>query len=246
MLYYTGFMFFVDFCQMKFLINLILFISISPIQSTQVFASEWLEQDSIPGATEKNLIRTLSIPLFTFGGGALIAGTSAGRKIETGIRDGFEDNRKHVSIDDYTQYAPAALVFVLDAAGMKGKYKPQTQLIMYGMGVIGTAAVVQPLKRIIGRERPDGSDLRSFPSGHTSTAFATAEFLNQEYGQEYPWVSVAGYATAGLTGYLRMYNDKHWLGDILAGAAIGMGTTKLVYWIRKKVETKKNSPKYIL
>lgn len=224
---------------MKVLLTLAICISLLQLQPFQVVAAEMMQLDTVPGVTAKKFIHTLSIPLISFGGGSLIAGTPAGRKIETGIRDGFDANRKHIGIDDYTQYAPAALVFVLDAAGIKGKYKPQTQLLMYGMGVIGTAAVVQPMKRIIGRERPDGSDLRSFPSGHTSTAFAAAEFLNQEYGKKYPWVSVAGYATAGLTGYFRMYNDAHWLGDVLAGAAIGMGTTKLIYWIKEKADQKK-------
>jgi hypothetical protein len=227
---------------MKFPINLILFISIIPILSSRAFASECLWQDTMPAATEKNLIKTLSIPLFTFGGGSLIAGTSTGKELETGIRNGFNPNRKNTRVDNYTQYVPAVLVFALDAAGMKGKYKPQSQFLMYGMGVFGTAAVVQPMKRIIGRERPYGADQKSFPSGHTSTAFAAAEFLNQEYGKKYPWVSVAGYATAGLTGYLRLYNDEHWLGDILAGAAIGMGATKLIYWVREKVEQKKKKP----
>jgi membrane-associated phospholipid phosphatase len=230
---------------MKYLTCISIFVILFNMCLLESFAAERLQGDTLPNVSDRNFIRTLSIPAITFAGGSLIAGTSVGRKLETGIRDGFNTNRKLTGIDDYTQYVPAALVFVLDAAGMKGKYKPQTQLIMYGMGVIGTAAVVQPMKRIIGRERPNGNDQRSFPSGHTSTAFAAAEFLNQEYGKKYPWVSVAGYATAGLTGYLRLYNDEHWLGDILAGAAIGMGTTKLVYWIRKKVETKKNAPKHI-
>lgn len=211
-----------------------------------VFAAVTADVDSIPYALNKGFFRIVSAPLYGFTAGSIIAGTSTGRQLETNIRNGFDANRKHTAIDDYTQYVPALAVFAMDAAGLKGRYRPGDQLLMYGLGVISTAAVVQPMKRIIGRERPNGSDSKSFPSGHTSTAFAAAEFLNQEYGQQYPWVSVAGYATAGLTGYLRMYNDKHWLGDILAGAAIGMGTTKLVYWIRKKVETKKNSPKYIL
>jgi membrane-associated phospholipid phosphatase len=216
--------------------SLLLYIFI--LVQVNCYATEPLNEDTIPAAN-KSLFKILSIPIYTFAGGSLISGTSAGRKWEGNIRNGFDVNRKHTSIDDYTQYAPAALVFSLDAAGMKGKYKPQQQLLLYGLSVIGTAAVVQPIKRIIGRERPNGSDFRSFPSGHTSTAFAAAEFLNQEYGTRYPWISVAGYATAGLTGYLRMYNDQHWLGDVLAGAAIGMGTTKLIYWIKAKAEQKK-------
>ena len=217
--------------------SLLLYIYI--ILESTCFASERTRIDSFPSGTNKTLFKTLSVPLYTFAGGSLIAGTSAGRKWEGNIRNGFDINRKHIRVDDYTQYAPAALVFALDAAGMKGKYKPQQQLLMYGTGVIATAAVVQSMKRIIGRERPDGSDFRSFPSGHTSTAFVAAEFLNQEFGREHPWISVAGYATAGLTGYLRLYNDQHWLGDVLAGAAIGMGTTKLIYWIKAKAEQKK-------
>jgi membrane-associated phospholipid phosphatase len=223
---------------MKILQKHSLILNIFILAQLTCFATVPPKEDTIPIAN-KSLFKTLSIPIYTFAGGALIAGTSVGRKWEGNIRNGFDVNRKHTSIDDYTQYAPAALVFALDAAGIKGKYKPQHQLLMYGSGVIVTAAVVQSMKRIIGRERPNGSDFRSFPSGHTSTAFVAAEFLNQEYGKRYPWISVAGYATAGLTGYLRLYNDQHWLGDVLAGAAIGMGTTKLIYWIKAKAEQKK-------
>jgi membrane-associated phospholipid phosphatase len=224
---------------MKILHKYSLLVSIFILAQSACLATNHSMEDSIPSQANKTLFKTLSIPIYSFAGGSLIAGTSAGRKLEANIRNGFDVNRKHTLVDDYTQYAPVALVFALDAAGMKGKYKPQQQLLMYGLSVIGSAVVVQPMKRIIGRERPSGSNFHSFPSGHTSTAFAAAEFLNQEYGSQYPWISVAGYATAGLTGYLRMYNDQHWLGDVLAGAAIGMGTTKLIYWIREKTEKKK-------
>lgn len=206
------------------------------------YGSQMASTDTIPYPSSRPLFNNISIPIYTFAAGSLIAGTSSGRRLETNIRNGFDANRKHTTIDDYTQYAPALLVFAMDAAGLKGRYRPGDQLLMYGLGVISTAAVVQPMKRIIVRERPDGSDDLSFPSGHTSVAFATAEFLNQEYGKQYPWISFAGYATAGLTGYLRLYNDQHWLGDVLAGAAIGMGTTRLVYWIRNRIETKKKAP----
>ena len=209
---------------------------------TSTFAAGTANVDSIPFTANKQLFKTLSIPLYSFTAGSITAGTSTGRQLEANIRNGFEANRKHTTIDDYTQYVPALAVFAMDAAGLKGRYRPGDQLLMYGLGVISTAAVVQPMKKIIGRERPNGSNNKSFPSGHTSTAFAAAEFLNQEYGQQYPWVSFAGYATAGLTGYLRMYNDQHWLGDVLAGAAIGMGSTRLIYWIRNRIERKKQPP----
>ena len=129
----------------------------------------------------------------------------------------------------------------MDAAGLKGKNKPQQQFLFYALGNITATVIVQPMKRIIGRERPNKSDFHSFPSGHTSTAFVAAEFLHQEFGHYSHWISIAGYVTAATTGYLRMYNNEHWLGDVLAGAAIGMASTKFIYWMNGKMKKKKKS-----
>jgi membrane-associated phospholipid phosphatase len=102
------------------------------------------------------------------------------------------------------------------------------------------------LKRIVNRERPNGSNRRSFPSGHTATAFIAAEFLHQEFGHLSPWISIAGYTTASATAYLRLYNNEHWLGDVLAGAAIGMASTKLVYWINKSLASRPKDKKQLV
>lgn len=195
--------------------------------------------DSIPAPTSALKQYTVSSALFATG--AAIASIPGLRKIEKAVYDGFNPSRKMTSIDDYTQYVPAAAVFAMDAAGMKGKYKPQQQLFLYALGNVTATVIVQPMKRIIGRARPNKSDFHSFPSGHTSTAFVAAEFLHQEYGHYSPWISIAGYATAATTGYLRMYNNEHWLGDVLAGAAIGMASTKFIYWMNGKMREKKKN-----
>ena len=75
-------------------------------------------------------------------------------------------------------------------------------------------------------ERPDGTSKNSFPSGHTATAFAGAEFLWQEYKDKSIWYGITGYAIATGTGLFRMYNDRHWLTDVAAGAGIGILSTK--------------------
>ena len=68
---------------------------------------------------------------------------------------------------------------------------------------------------------------RSFPSGHTSTAFASLVFMATVYGKMYPedqsryWVWAGCLATAGTTGYLRYRAGYHFPSDILAGAALG-------------------------
>lgn len=90
---------------------------------------------------------------------------------------------------------------------------------------------VNGLKNISGVERPDGTSRNSFPSGHTATAFMGAEFLFQEYKDVSIWYGISGYLVATGTGFFRMYNDRHWLTDVAAGAGIGILSTKIAYWI---------------
>lgn len=81
------------------------------------------------------------------------------------------------------------------------------------------------------QERPDGSSRNSFPSGHTATAFAGAELLRREYWDVSPWIGVAGYAVVAGTGFFRMYNNRHWLTDVLAGAGMGILSAQAAYWL---------------
>ena len=74
------------------------------------------------------------------------------------------------------------------------------------------------------------SATNSFPSGHTFMAFTGAEILRREYGSQYPWLAVACYATAMLVGFMRIYNNRHWVGDVLAGAGLGMIGVSIVYF----------------
>lgn len=134
-------------------------------------------------------------------------------------------------IDNYLQYAPVAAVYILNAAGVHGKHNLRDRTIILGISAILTAGTVEGVKHWTHEERPDGSDFLSFPSGHTATAFAAAEFLRQEYKDVSPWYGVAGYLAATTTGALRMYNNKHWLSDVVAGAGVGMLSTKAAYWM---------------
>ena len=84
--------------------------------------------------------------------------------------------------------------------------------------------VTEGLKRIIGRDRPDGSDNKSFPSGHTSTAFQAASFIHFRYGLRYAGPS---YAAAVFMGYSRVHARKHFVTDVLAGMAIGTLSSRL-------------------
>jgi membrane-associated phospholipid phosphatase len=73
----------------------------------------------------------------------------------------------------------------------------------------------------------------SFPSGHTSSAFATATSLSLVFKKWY--VTVPSYAWAGTVGYSRMHLGVHYPSDVLAGALIGSGCAWLTYTVNKKL-----------
>ncbi|MEJ2883283.1 phosphatase PAP2 family protein [Pedobacter sp. GR22-6] len=138
--------------------------------------------------------------------------------------------------DDYLQFAPAAAVYGLHIAGIKGKHDLADATGIYLLSEAIMGGTVHGLKSWTHRLRPNGSAFNSFPSGHTSNAFASAEFLNQEYKDSHPWIGVAGYTVATATGVLRMYNNKHWLSDVVAGAGFGILSTKISYLIYPKLK----------
>jgi len=74
------------------------------------------------------------------------------------------------------------------------------------------------VKVAVSRERPDASDNRSFPSGHSSNAFTLAAVIERHYGWK---AGVPAYAVAAAIGWARVEADKHYLSDVLAGATLG-------------------------
>lgn len=78
------------------------------------------------------------------------------------------------------------------------------------------------LKALISKTRPDGSDDDSFPSGHTSTAFQSAAFIHFRYGIRR---AVPAYLAATYVGWTRWESDRHFLIDVMAGAALGIASS---------------------
>jgi len=74
------------------------------------------------------------------------------------------------------------------------------------------------LKELIHERRPDRSDDKSFPSGHTSVSFAAAASLEKRYGWE---AGLPALLVASFVGVARVRADKHYVHDVLAGAVIG-------------------------
>jgi membrane-associated phospholipid phosphatase len=132
--------------------------------------------------------------------------------------------------DSYLRFTPAAAAFGMNIGGIESRHKLFDMAILYTLSNVLNAGVVYGAKNITTRERPDRSDNHSFPSGHASTAFVAAEFLHQEYKDKSIWISVGGYGIATLVSAARMYNNQHWVSDVVAGAGIGILSTKIAYW----------------
>ena len=140
-----------------------------------------------------------------------------------------------VPYDDYLQYAPAATVYGLKLAGIKGRNNIGRASLSYATSLAIMAILVNSIKYTAKVERPDGSTRNSFPSGHSAMAFTNAAFLDKEYGLVNPAYSIAGYSAATFTGLGRALNNRHWLPDILAGAGIGILSTELGYFFIDKI-----------
>lgn len=121
-----------------------------------------------------------------------------------------------------------------------------------GGAILIAGAVTYLGKAVVGRARPKldvespfqlgfmrglgNDDYRSFPSGHTTAAFAMAGALATEIGTHAPevrgWAGVALYGAATLVGISRLYHNEHWASDVVAGAAIGtFSGWKVVRWM---------------
>ncbi|MBK8809049.1 MAG: phosphatase PAP2 family protein [Bacteroidales bacterium] len=160
----------------------------------------------------------------------------------------WSSEHKHRSIDVLCQYVfepygsglyPLIITGSMYAIGSiikddKLRYTSMNTL----KAVVISGAIARIYKISFRRERPSTASSNSewfksinnnsFISGHTTLAFAVSSMLFLEY-KKTVWIPVVSSILALGAGYSRIYEDKHWLSDILAGAIIGYGTAYVVY-----------------
>ena len=133
----------------------------------------------------------------------------------------------------------------------------KNQALFIGETFLVSAFITTALKYSIKRERPFNTypDIEnvtaapgySFPSGHTSTAFATATSLSMEYPKWY--IIAPSFAWASAVGYSRMHLGVHYPSDVVSGAIVGSGSAYISYklnkWINKKRSEKHKQPELI-
>ncbi|MFE3847725.1 phosphatase PAP2 family protein [Flavobacterium sp. LB3P45] len=192
--------------------------------------------------------KQLIVPVALITYGIIGIGNDQLESFNNQIKEEVKENiDKKVSIDDFSQYLPLASVYGLSAIGIKGKNNFRDKTIIVATSYLIMGIALNSLKRTFKVERPDGSAFNSFPSGHTATAFMGAELVYQEYKDVSIWYGISGYLVATGTGAFRLYNNRHWLTDVVAGAGIGILSAKAAYWlypsIKRLLDSKKQTNK---
>jgi len=205
--------------------------------------------DSLLDATLEDTKLYFTAPLrwdeedWLYFGGALIA-IGAAHSFDDRVRDHFATGSKAIlnGGEDKNSLRDAAPTLALIAGtGLyaafiddRDGYREAWSLIEAGAFSGATAEV---LGYAIGRERPDattsanqwGKRGDSFPSLHTTVAFAVGTVFAESGNDEYRWIRrIVGYGVASATGYVRTSENVHWLSDSVAGAALGIASARFV------------------
>ena len=185
--------------------------------------------------THRLKLKEVLIPAALVGVSALYVRNDCLEKQRMEVQDALSAKGKSkFKADDYIQYAPMVAVYGLNLFDVKGKHSFKDRTLILAMSYAIMGVTVHSMKLSFKEKRPDTDRRNSFPSGHTATAFMGAQFLYEEYKDVSPWIGYAGYAVAATTGYLRIYNNRHYINDVVAGACIGILSTKLAYWLYPK------------
>ncbi|MBO7604573.1 MAG: phosphatase PAP2 family protein [Bacteroidales bacterium] len=137
-------------------------------------------------------------------------------------------------IGTYVQYVPSAMHLGLGLVGCRASHSFLDRAIESSVSHLLAFGLSRIPKYLFHSLRPDGGDYKSFPSGHTILAFTGAELVRMDYG---PLWGAGAYAMGIYTAADRIYGNRHWLGDVLAGAGLGILAAHAGEWLLKPVKS---------
>lgn len=142
-----------------------------------------------------------------------------------------EPGRGSNAVADVAQYVPLVFPWAMKACGAPTRSGWGRMAVSQGFGALIMAASVEAVKRSVTSQRPDGSDWRSFPSGHTAWAFMGATATAIELSELSPWYAVGAYSFAAAVAAERIIGSRHFPADVVAGAGIGIVSAQVGYWL---------------
>jgi hypothetical protein len=168
------------------------------------------------------------LPLTLIAVGAILKTSSIQNEVQEESREFFGKDF-HYTADDYFQFVPEAQLYLGNAFGFESKdgYKQMITNDIISKAIV--TGVVFVTKNSTHQLRPDDTGYKSFPSGHTALAFNNATLLFLQYKDSNLLYASSGYLFATATGVLRVANNRHWSGDVLVGAGVGIAVATLVH-----------------
>lgn len=175
-------------------------------------------------------VRQLILPGTLIAVGTFGVYNGAFRKLDINIKNGMDNLRgsHFFRVDDYIQYLPALTYLTFGSMGIKAKHSFKERIMVEATAYISMTALTNIGKFTFKEKRPDSNARNSFPSGHTATAFTGAELIREEYGLG---IGIGAYTVAVGVAFLRLYNGRHWLNDVIAGAGVGILSARIGYWM---------------
>ena len=169
----------------------------------------------------------------------LTTGTRAQWKLDASVREWVQQDLRQggsqpfYDLGTYLEYTNGIAHLGLGLLGAKSRHavvdRAIESAISYGFALGGGFV----LKRLVARPRPDGTGADSFPSGHSIISFTGAELVRMDY--DWGW-GAGAYAGALIVAGDRSYGDRHWLTDVLAGAAWGVLSAHIGGWLLSPVK----------
>jgi hypothetical protein len=189
------------------------------------------------------IVSTDNIKPFLIGGAA----TGIGALFDDEVADAIADPENNFGQMFEGGAHPAvfgAAVTVLFAAGRTVE-APRFRDVTYDWleAYFLNAGLTNLLKMAVARERPNGEDDMSFPSGHASTAFTLAVVAERHFGWK---VGLPAYTVAGLVAVSRLQRNKHYLSDVMAGATLGYIVGRTVVRANSKPLEAPRAPQFSL
>ena len=153
--------------------------------------------------------------------------TFAHLREEKGVLKGADAVLKYVPV------VPMVVDLGLGLTGVPSKYDLQDRVIEAGLASLVAGGTCLLLKNVITAARPDMTNYNSFPSGHTVLGFVGAELVRMNYG--WAW-GLGAYTVASVVAFMRVYQGRHWMSDILFGAGLGILGAHVGEWLLEPVK----------
>ena len=190
---------------------------------------------TVPGAPRKpwykgKLLRASVVPAMLIGYGVSVY-NDHGFYSSIDARRDIQRNFPHFNshLDNYGQYFGYAELAAVLAFGVESRNDRTNLALLVVKSEALMLTTVAITKYATHHERPDGSDNRSFPSGHTAQAFLAASIVHTELRHKSQWYGIGAYTVAAGVGAFRMLNNRHWESDVFAGAGVGILSAHLAY-----------------